>query len=137
MGERVPILVIEDDLDYRAILADELRLHGFEVTQATNGQEGLKCARKKKPEVVLLDWEMPGMDGLEVLSDLKYDPATKDIPVFMLTGHSMMAEVERAFDIGADDYIPKPNDVAGLAKRVIAKLRACRERKSTTPSTTG
>lgn len=126
------ILIIEDDADYRSILEYDLELHGFEVMQADSGEQGLKCAKKKIPELILLDCEMPGLTGLDVLRKFKSDSATRHIPVFMLTGHSMIAEVERAFGLGADDYIPKPNDVVGMGKRVMAKLLAYRERKSAT-----
>ena len=81
-----------------------------------------KLARKEKPEVILLDWMMDAMDGLEVLSELKYDERTKDIPVFMMTAKSKIGDIDRAFELGANDYITKPFKVMQLGKIVKEKL---------------
>ncbi len=72
---------------------------------AKNGREGLRVAREKQPALILLDWMMPKMNGLEVLSKLKHNELTEHIPVFMLTAKTMIGEIERAFDIGADEGI--------------------------------
>jgi DNA-binding response OmpR family regulator len=116
MADITTILVIEDEEHIRTILKYNLELDGFEVFLAEDGMTGLKLAREKKPDLVLLDWMMPGLDGLQVLSELKHDETTKDIPVFMLTAKSMMAEVGRALYEGADDYITKPFDVIELGQ---------------------
>ena len=122
MSERIPILVIDDDADFLEMVDYNLRLDGFDVSQATNGPQGLKLARKKRPAVILLDTTMPDMNGLEVLSELKYNVKTKQIPVFMLTAKTMMGDIERAFDIGADDYIAKPVELQKLGKIIKRKL---------------
>jgi DNA-binding response OmpR family regulator len=116
MADITTILVIEDEEHIRTILKYNLELDGFEVFLAEDGMTGLELAREKKPDLVLLDWMMPGLDGLQVLSELKNDERTKDIPVFMLTAKSMMAEVGRALYEGADDYITKPFDVIELGQ---------------------
>ena len=116
MAEITTILVIEDEEHIRTILKYNLELDGFEVFLAEDGLTGLELAREKTPDLVLLDWMMPGLDGLQVLSELKHDDRTKDIPVFMLTAKSMMAEVGRALYEGADDYITKPFDVIELGQ---------------------
>jgi DNA-binding response OmpR family regulator len=116
MAEITTILVIEDEEHIRTILKYNLELDGFEVFLAEDGLIGLELAREQKPDLVLLDWMMPGLDGLQVLSELKHDERTKDIPVFMLTAKSMMAEVGRALYEGADDYITKPFDVVELGQ---------------------
>lgn len=122
MSERIPILVIDDEKDFLELVEYNLRLAGFKVYQAANGKKGLKIARKKQPKVILLDTTMPKMDGLEVLSELKHHEKTDKIPVFMLTGKTIMDDIERAFEIGADDYIPKPVDLKRLGNIVKKKL---------------
>ena len=116
------ILVIEDEEHIRTVLSYNLKLDGFEVFLAENGIKGLEVAREKLPDLILLDWMMPGMDGLQVLSELKHDDVTRSIPVFMLTAKSMMAEVGRALYEGADDYITKPFDVIELGQILKEKL---------------
>ena len=122
MAKRIPILVIDDDSEFQQLIEDNLRMAGFEVWQALDGPEGLKIARKKKPHVILLDVTMPEMDGLQVLSELKYDKKTNNIPIIMLTAKTLVGEIERAFDIGVDDYITKPVELAKLGKIVRDKL---------------
>ena len=116
MADITTILVIEDEEHIRTILKYNLELDGFEVFLAEDGMPGLELAREKRPDLILLDWMMPGLDGLQVLSELKHDERTRDIPVFMLTAKSMMAEVGRALYEGADDYITKPFDVIELGQ---------------------
>lgn len=123
MSERIPVLVIDDEEHIRTILEYNLRLDGFEVYLAENGRMGLELARKKKPALVLLDWMMPEMDGLEVLSELKYDGRTEDIPVFMLTAKGMIGDIERAFELGADDYITKPFEPEKLGQTIKKKFK--------------
>ncbi len=122
MDTRTKILVIEDEEHIRTILSYNLELDGFKVHLAENGIKGLEIARAKMPDLILLDWMMPGLDGLQVLSELKQDERTKSIPVFMLTAKSMMAEVGRALYEGADDYITKPFDVVELGQILKEKL---------------
>ena len=120
------ILVIEDEEHIRTVLSYNLKLDGFEVYLAENGILGLNIAREILPDLILLDWMMPGMDGLQVLSELKHDDITRSIPVFMLTAKSMMAEVGRALYEGADDYITKPFDVIELGQILKEKLEKVR-----------
>ena len=130
MSERIPVLVVEDEEHIRNILEYNLKLDGFDVYQAEDGPKGLELARKKKPDVILLDWMMPEMDGLEVLSELKHNKKTSRIPVFMLTAKGTVGDMDRAFDIGADDYITKPFDPMQLGKTIKKKLEKCRKDKS-------
>lgn len=122
MDTRTKILVIEDEEHIRTVLNYNLVLDGFDVHMAENGIKGLEMAHEKMPDLILLDWMMPGLDGLQVLSELKQDEKTKSIPVFMLTAKSMMAEVGRALYEGADDYITKPFDVVELGQILKEKL---------------
>lgn len=119
---RVIVLVVEDEEHIRGVLEYNLRLDGFEVHLASDGPTALDAVRQTRPDVILLDWMMPGMDGLEVLAQLKAEEQTRDIPVFMLTAKGMLSEVHRAMDAGADDYITKPFDPIRLGKLIKKKL---------------
>ena len=130
MSRRIKVLVIDDDKFIRTTLKHYLWLEGFEVYLAKNGRSGLRMARKKQPVLILLDWSMKGMDGLEVLSHLKHDERTERIPVFMLTAKGTMGEIERAFEIGADNYITKPFEPTQLGKTIKMKLQKFRAAKT-------
>jgi len=123
MNERISVLVVEDEEHIRKVLQYNLQLDGFEVHQAEDGARALELADEKMPDLILLDWMMPGMDGLEVLSKLKQNKKTENIPVFMLTAKGMMADVGRALYEGADDYITKPFDPTQLGKALRKKLK--------------
>ena len=122
MNEEISVLVVEDEEHIRRVLEYDLKLDGFSVYLAEDGPSGLKLAREKRPDVVLLDWMMPEMDGLEVLTQLKQDPNTANIPVFMLTAKGMMHDVGQALCRGADDYITKPFDPMELGRTIKKKL---------------
>ncbi len=123
MSQRIPILVVDDDSEFLELVEFNLKLSGFDVTLATSGLEALEIAREQpQPSVILLDTTMPEMDGLEVLSELKYSKETENIPVFMLTGKTMIGDVEQAFEIGADDYITKPVEMKKLGRLIKDKL---------------
>jgi len=129
MNRKITVLIIDDEKDIRRILEYKLTLDGFNVYSADNGQAGLKIAMEKKPDVILLDWVMPKMNGLKVLSKIRHDDRTKDIIVLMLTAKNMMDDVETALANGADDYIPKPLEGAELGLRIMGILRVLREQK--------
>jgi CheY-like chemotaxis protein len=122
MAERISVLVIDDDAEFQELIEMNLHIAGFSVTQALSGPEGLKIAKKKQPDLILLDTTMPEMDGLEVLSELKHDEKTEKIPVFMLTGKTLIGDIEYAFEVGADDYITKPVELRRLGKIIKQKL---------------
>ena len=122
MSEQISILAVEDEEHIRNILKYTLELAGFEVHVAENGRNGLELARQEIPDVILLDWMLPEMTGLEVLSELKKDEQTKDIPVFMLTAKAMGGDLEQALREGADDYLTKPFDPATLGQTIRSKL---------------
>lgn len=121
MSKWVPVVVIEDDELVRKALKHSLKLYGFEAFLAKNGPSGLKLTQQKRPAFILLDWMMPDMDGLEVLSELKHNKRTEDIPVFMLTAKGMLSDLDQAFEIGADDYITKPLDLMQLGRIIKTK----------------
>ena len=118
-------MIVEDEEHIRRVLEYNLKLDGFEVYPTGDGPKAIELAKELQPDVVLLDWMMPEMDGLEVLSRLKQDKTTENIPVFMLTAKGMMADVGRALCEGADDYITKPFDPTQLGKTIKKKLEKC------------
>lgn len=123
MSKWITVLAIEDDEIVRKALEHSLKLYGFDAYLAEDGPSGLKLAQDKRPELILLDWMMPDMDGLEVLSELKHDKRTEHIPVFMLTDRGMMCDLDQAFEIGADSYIAKPLDLMQIGKIIKAKWK--------------
>lgn len=114
-------MAVDDDEVIRKALKRSLKLYGFEVYTAKDGLTGLKLAQEKRPAFILLDWMMPEMNGLEVLSELKHDKRTENIPVFMLTDRGMIGDLDQAFEIGADDFITKPSDLMHIGKIVKTK----------------
>jgi CheY-like chemotaxis protein len=122
MSKKIPILVVEDEEHIRNILEYNLKLDDFEVYLAEDGPTALELARQKEFEVILLDWMMPEMDGLEVLSELKNDKRTEHIPVFMLTAKAMSQDLGQALLQGADEYIAKPFDPITLGQIIRQKL---------------
>jgi DNA-binding response OmpR family regulator len=125
MSEQITILVVEDEAHIRRVLEYNLKLDGFEVYLAEDGATGLKLARENSPDVILLDWLMPAMNGLQVLAELKTDGNTEHIPVFMLTAKGMLNDVTQAIEMGADDYITKPFNPIQLGKTIREKLGKC------------
>ena len=124
MSKKYSVLVVDDEENIRIILAYTLRLDGFEVYLAKDGLTGLELAREKKPDVIVLDWMMPEMDGLEVLSELENDEGTKEIPVIMLTAKGMMLDVGQALYQGAADYVLKPFEPDELAEVIRSKIES-------------
>jgi len=120
---RISILAIDDDPEFLELIAYPLEVAGFKVYKAENGTAGLKIARKKDISLILLDTVMPDMDGLQVLSKLKHDNKTEDIPVIMLTAKSAIGDLDFAFEAGADDYIIKPVNINEFPKKIKSKLK--------------
>jgi putative two-component system response regulator len=119
----VRVLVVEDDASNRALLEALLRREGYDVSSATNGHDGLRAARSDAADLVLLDIEMPGMNGLEVCRALRADPATVALPIILLTGRTETRDVVAGLDAGADDFLRKPYERAELLARIRSVLR--------------
>src|SRR5262249_1840383 len=112
------VLIIEDEPDIAGSLEARLKLDGFRVKLAKNGQEGVELARAEKPDLILLDIMMPLLNGFDVLNLLKTEPATKGIPVIVLTALPHVEDAENAFQAGADDFINKPYTNERLMQKV-------------------
>ena len=112
------ILVIEDNLEIRENMAEILELEGFRVIAATDGTTGLQMAAEDLPHIILCDILMPSLDGYAVLTALKKNPATKDIPFIYVTASAEKSEVKLAMDMGADGYVRKPFDVSDLMEAI-------------------
>lgn len=117
------ILVVEDHVDTRELLKYNLVSAGFDVAAAEDGQSALNLAAAFKPDIVLLDLMMPGMDGLEVCRHLKADPSLSRIPVIMLTAKGEEVDKIVGLELGADDYVVKPFSPRELILRIKAVLR--------------
>ena len=116
------ILIVEDNLIQAARLKDLLQKHGYWITVATNGKEGLAAARERKPDLIISDIVMPVMDGYEMCQAIKYDGMLKDIPVILLTVLSNTEDVIKALKAGVDYYLTKPYHEAHLLSRVESAL---------------
>jgi len=108
------ILIVEDNDSNRLLLHDILLYHGYMVLEAQNGSEGIAQAREASPNLVLMDIQMPGMDGITAAQVLKNDPATAQIKLIALTSFAMKSDRERIMAAGFDDYITKPIDTRQL-----------------------
>lgn len=117
------ILIIEDEEDILALIHYNLSREGYRVSAATSGEEGLRLARSERPDLLVLDLMLPGMDGLAVCRALKQNAETAEIAVVMLTAKGEEADVVAGLELGADDYVTKPFSPKVLAARIAAVLR--------------
>jgi len=114
------ILVVDDDPQIRRVLRTALIEHGYEATDARNGEEAIERLREEKPSLIILDMNMPGMNGLETCRTIR---TTSNIPIIMLTVRDSEADKIAALDAGADDYVTKPFSSPELLARIRAALR--------------
>ncbi len=112
------ILLAEDQAMNRKLFREFLEVKGYKVVEARDGAEALALARAERPDLVLMDVQMPGMDGLEATRRIKADPATRHVPVLALT--AMDGDEEQVFRAGCDGYLPKPVRIQTLLERVEA-----------------
>ena len=125
-GPQPHILVIEDEPAQREILRYNLGAEGYRVSVAADGDEGVLMVAEDPPDVVVLDWMLPGLSGIEVCRRLKSAGETRGIAVIMLSARSEEADKVRGLETGADDYVSKPYSVSELMARVRAQLRRVR-----------
>lgn len=114
------ILIIEDDKFLRELIAQKLIKEGYEISEAVDGEEGIKKIKEEKPNLILLDLILPGVDGFEVLSQMKEDPTLAQIPVIILSNLGQKEDVERGLKLGAIDFLIKAHFTPG---EIIEKIR--------------
>jgi two-component system phosphate regulon response regulator PhoB len=120
------ILIVEDEAAISTLLAYSLAKEGFTVRIAADGEQALEAMAEEPPDLVLLDWMLPHLSGIEICRRIRRDPATAGLPVIMLTARGEEADRIRGLDTGADDYVTKPFSPAELIARVRALLRRAR-----------
>ena len=114
------VLVVEDDVDIQDLVVALLSRVGYDVVVQDNGNAGLASAVSEQPDLVILDWMMPGLSGVEVCRAIRADPRTEDVAVLMLTSKAQEGDIDQAFTAGADDYMVKPFRGRELVSRVRA-----------------
>jgi two-component system, OmpR family, phosphate regulon response regulator PhoB len=117
------ILVVEDEVPLLTLLRYNLEKQGFRVDEAGDGEEALLRVSEGRPDLVLLDWMLPALSGIEVCRQLRRRPGTRDLPIIMVTARTEDQDAVRALDTGADDYISKPFAMDSLMARIRALLR--------------
>ena len=120
------ILVVEDEPNQVELIEFNLNSEGYEVVVARDGEEALNLAEEENPDLILLDWMLPKVSGIEVCRQLRRSKMTREIPIVMLTARSEESDKIRGLDIGADDYITKPYSI----KELLARVRAAKRRPS-------
>ena len=127
MGADQPrVLVVEDEPAQREVLAYNLEAEGFRVAKAETGDEALLLVEEEAPDIIVLDWMLPGVSGIEVCRRVKSKTETRGIPVIMLSARSEEVDRVRGLETGADDYVVKPYSVVELMARVRSQLRRTR-----------
>lgn len=125
------VLLVEDEPAQREVLAYNLEAEGFDVTQADNGEDALLLVDEDPPDMIILDWMMPRVSGIEVCRRLKMKPETRGIPIIILSARAEEVDRVRGLETGADDYVIKPYSMVELMARARAQIRRVR------PSTVG
>ena len=125
------VLVVEDEPAQREILIYNLEAGGFEAVRASSGDDALLLVEENQPDVIILDWMLPGVSGIEICRRLRARTSTRNLPIIMMSAKSEEADRVRGLETGADDYVVKPFSVAELIARVRTQLRRTR------PSTVG
>ncbi len=120
------ILVVDDEAPILALLRYNLDKAGYRVVEATDGQEALTLIREQSPDLVVLDWMLPSISGIEVCRQVRRDSELRNLPIIMLTARGEEQDRVRGLEVGADDYIPKPFSPAELLARIRAVLRRIR-----------
>ncbi len=120
------ILIVEDEEALRPMLRYNFEEEGFDVSEAADGEEARTLIAEEKPDLVVLDWMLPKLSGIELCRQLRRDPDTKNLPIIMLTARSEESDRLRGLNTGADDFITKPFSPAELVARVHAVLRRAR-----------
>lgn len=116
------ILLVEDNEMNRDMLSRRLTRNGYEVSIATDGQQGVDMALSERPDIILMDMSLPVIDGWEATRRIKANDATRGVPVIALTAHAMAGDREKAMEVGCDDYDTKPVEITRLLGKIAALL---------------
>jgi two-component system cell cycle response regulator DivK len=117
------ILLVEDNEMNRDMLSRRLIRNGYEVSIAVDGQQGAEMALSERPDLILMDMSLPGIDGWEATRRIKANDATRRIPVIALTAHAMAGDREKAMEVGCEDYDTKPVEISRLLGKIAALLK--------------
>ena len=117
------LLIIEDEPDLRELLSFTLSREGYDVMEAETAETALQMLDSKLPDLAIVDWMLPGMDGIELVKRLRRDDVTEDLPIIMLTARGEEPDKLKSFDVGIDDYITKPFSPRELLARIKALLK--------------
>ncbi|MGH1329489.1 MAG: phosphate regulon transcriptional regulator PhoB [Paracoccaceae bacterium] len=120
------VLIVEDEPAQREVLAYNLEAEGFSVNRAESGDEALLLVEEETPDLIVLDWMLPGVSGIEICRRLKTRPETRNVPIIMLSARSEEVDRVRGLETGADDYVVKPYSIVELMARVRTQLRRTR-----------
>jgi CheY-like chemotaxis protein len=123
-GER--ILIVDDNATNLKLVAYLMRANGYDVETALDAESALEALRMHRPEVILMDIQLPGIDGLELTRQLKADPSTRDIVIIAVTAYAMKGDQDKALLAGCDDYITKPIDTRALPEQIARHLASRR-----------
>jgi len=119
-GER--ILIVDDNATNLKLVAYLMKANGYDVATALDAESALEALRATRPDVILMDIQLPGIDGLELTRRLKADPATRDIVIIAVTAYAMKGDQDKAFAAGCDEYITKPIDTRALPETIARHL---------------
>ncbi len=125
-GLQPHVLIVEDEESQREVLSYNLQSQGFRTTEARDGDEALVLVTEETPDLIVLDWMLPGVSGIEICRRLKTRAETRNVPIIMLSARSEEVDRVRGLDIGADDYVVKPYSVTELMARIRGQLRRSR-----------
>ncbi len=117
------ILIVEDDPGNMRVFRDLLQIKGYDTLEATDGRQGVDLAKENIPDLILMDIQLPVLNGLEATKILKADPSTAKIPIIGLTACAMPEDRERTLDAGCDDYLAKPTDISTFLQKVAQHAR--------------
>ena len=121
---RKTVLIVEDQLDFLAINQRYLERHGYQVLAAENGEDGVRLAREHRPHLILMDFSVPRLDGIDATAMLLEDPATEQIPIVLLTAHSYGSVGRRLKAAGCDGYLAKPCEPRRVLEEVVRYIGA-------------
>ena len=129
-GSKISILIVEDEAPLAELVRYNLESEGFRALTASDGEEALIVVDEEKPDLVILDWMLPKLSGIELCKQLRRRPETRELPIIMLTARSEETDRVRGLDSGADDYVTKPFSPKELIARVNAMLRRARPERA-------